>query len=124
MCRIEQDLEQIGVGPLAFNLIQHFRGGRQAVIEPCQKLDLRESGVERFTTAARIVRVTIDSQSKDIQAGSYSLAELKVALSVAPGRVLDQIVGGDFRELSDQRRIHIKGGEVFVSQAKHGTWSG
>jgi hypothetical protein len=107
-------------GPLAFNVIQHFRGGRQAVIEPCQKVDLRESGVERFTTAARIVQVIIDSQSEHLQAGSYSLAELKVALSIAPGRVLDQVVGGEFRELSDQHRIHIKGGEVFVSHVRTG----
>jgi hypothetical protein len=106
--------------PLVFNVIQHFRGGRQAVIDRYQKVDLRESGVERFTTAAEMVQVTIDSRPKDVQAGSYTLAELKVALSVDPGRVLDQVVGGEFRELSDQQRIHIKGGEIFVSHVRTG----
>lgn len=36
--------------PESHKLYQHFRGGRRAVIGPDQIVDLREPGIERFTT--------------------------------------------------------------------------
>ena len=107
-------------GFLVFNVVQHFCGGREELIEPHAIVNLRAPGVERFTTAARMVEITVDSRKMLIQAGSYTLAELKIALSVEPGRVLDQVIGGEFRELSDQHRIHITGCEVFVSHVRTG----
>jgi hypothetical protein len=107
-------------GCLEFKVVQHFRHGRQESIEAHQRVNLRAPGVERFTTAAKMVQVTIDSRPMTIQAGSYALTELKAKLSVDAARVLDQVIGGEFRELSDQHRIHIKGGEVFVSHVRTG----
>jgi hypothetical protein len=105
---------------LVFEVIQHFRGGREEVIAPHAKVNLRSPGIERFATAAKMVEVSIDTRKVRIQVGSYTLAELKVALSVEPGKVLDEVVGGEFRELTDNRRIHIKGGEIFVSHVRTG----
>lgn len=107
-------------GFLVFKAIQHFRSGCEEVIEPHAKVNLRSPGVERFTTVAKMVEVAIDTRKVQIQAGSYMLAELKAALSVEPGKVLDEVVGGEFRELSDKHRIHIKGGEIFVSHVRTG----
>lgn len=108
------------LGFLEFNVLQHFRGGHEEVIEPHAKVNLRRTGVERFTTAAKMAEVTIDTRKLQIQAGSYSLTELKTALSVDAGKVLDEVIGGEFRELTDQHRIHIKGGEIFVSHVRTG----
>lgn len=107
-------------GFLVFNVIQHLRGGREEVIEPHARVNLRSPGVERFTTAAKMVGVTIDARKVRIQAGSYTLAELKAALSVESGKILDEVVGGEFRELNDKHRIHVKGGEIFVSHVRTG----
>lgn len=107
-------------GCFVFDVIQHLRGGREEVIEPHAKVNLRSPGTERFVTAAKMVEVSIDTRKVRIQAGSYTLAELKVVLSVEPGKVLDEVVGGEFRELTDNHRIHIKGGEIFVSHVRTG----
>jgi hypothetical protein len=107
-------------GFLEFNVIQHLRGDREEVIEPHEKVNLRKLGVERFTTAPKIVEVAIDTRKASIQSGSYTLAELKAALSVDPGKVLDEVIGGEFHELTDEHRIHIKGCEVFVSHVPTG----
>ena len=107
-------------GFLVSTVIQHFRRGREEVIEPHAKVNLRSPGIERFTTPAKMVEVTIDTRKVQIQAGSYTLADLKSALSVEPGKVLDEVVGGEFRELSDKDRIHIKGGKIFVSHVRTG----
>lgn len=107
-------------GFLAFNVIQHFHGGHEEVIEPHARVNLRSPGIERFITVVKMVEVTIDAHKVQIQAGSYTLAELKAALSIEPGKVLDEVVGGEFRELTDEHRIHIKGGEIFVSHVRTG----
>jgi hypothetical protein len=83
-------------------------------------VNLRSPGIERFITVVKMVEVTIDAHKVQIQAGSYTLAELKAALSIEPGKVLDEVVGGEFRELTDEHRIHIKGGEIFVSHVRTG----
>jgi hypothetical protein len=105
---------------LEFEVIQHFRDGREEIITPHVEVNLRTPGVERFTTAARIVQVTVDSRPTEVQAGSYTVTAFKILISVAAGRVLDQVVGGEFRELSDNQTIRIKGGEVFVSHVRQG----
>jgi hypothetical protein len=70
--------------------------------------------------AQDLVTVTIDNQPKQIHRGSHTVAELKVLLGVDPSRVLEQVVGGEFKPLSDDQRITIKGGEIFVSHVPHG----
>jgi hypothetical protein len=34
--------------------------------------------------------------------------------------VLDQVIGGEFRELADNQTIQIVGGEIFVSHVRQG----
>jgi hypothetical protein len=107
-------------GQLVFEVFENFRHGEPELISPHAEANLRKHGVERFTTAPKLVQVTIDGKHKTIQAGKYTAAELKRVLGVDPSRVLDEVIGGEFKELSDNGTVHIKGGEVFVSHVRQG----
>jgi hypothetical protein len=107
-------------GQLVFEVFENFRHGEPEMISPHAEANLRKHGVERFTTAPKLVQVTIDGKHKTIQAGKYTAAELKRVLGVDPSRVLDEVIGGEFKELPDNGTVHIKGGEVFVSHVRQG----
>jgi len=66
------------------------------------------------------VTVTVDNNEIKIHRGSYTVAELKVAISVPAELALDQIVDGQFNPLEDTAHIVIKGGEQFVSHQRTG----
>jgi hypothetical protein len=66
------------------------------------------------------VPVTIDNRTVEIQAREYSVAQLKIALGVDPSRELEQVVDGKLVPLDDNAKIHIRGGEVFVSHVRGG----
>lgn len=68
----------------------------------------------------RLVEVTVDGQAKNVARGKYLVADFKTAVGVAADLVLDQVVEGQFHELSDTDKLHIKGGEQFVSHARGG----
>ncbi len=55
-----------------------------------------------------------------MQAGTYVVSALKEALKVHPAKVLDEVIQGEFKELADPERVHVKGGEVFVSHVRRG----
>lgn len=107
-------------GQLEFEVFENFRHGEPELISPHAEANLRKHGVEKFTTAPKIVQVTIDGKLKPIQAGTYTVAELKRVLGVAPSRVLDEVICGEFKELPDNGTVHVKGGEVFVSHVRQG----
>ena len=107
-------------GHLVFEVFENFRHGEPELISPHAEAYLRKHGVERFTTAPKLVQVTIDNKPKTIQAGRYTVSELKRALEVDPSRVLDEVIGGEFKELPDNGTVHIKGGEIFVSHVRQG----
>lgn len=107
-------------GQLVFEVFENFRHGEPELISRHAEANLRKHGVERFTTAPKLVQVTIDNKSKTIQAGTYTVAELKRVLGVDPSRVLDEVIGGEFKELLDNGTIHIKGCEIFVSHVRRG----
>ena len=107
-------------GPLVFEVFEHLRHGEPELISPHAEADLRKHGVERFTTAPKLVEVTIDNQKKRIQAGTYTVAELKRVLGVDPSRVLDEVLGGEFKELPENGTVDIKGCEIFVSHVRQG----
>jgi len=67
-----------------------------------------------------LVTVTINGTAKDIHRGSHTITELKTLLGVEASQALDEVIGGEFKPLDDTGRITIKGGEVFVSHARHG----
>jgi len=107
-------------GPLVFEVFEHFRHGEPELISSHAEANLRKHGVERFTTAPKLVQVTIDNKPKTIQAGNYTVTELKRVLEVDPSRVLDEVIGSEFKELPDNGTVHIRGGEKFVSHVRRG----
>jgi hypothetical protein len=107
-------------GHLVFEVFENLRHGELELISPHAQANLRKHGVEKFTTAPKLVQVTIDTKPKTIQAGTYTVNELKRALGVDTSRVLDEVVCGEFKELSDNGTVHVKGGEIFVSHVRQG----
>ena len=105
---------------LVFEVFENFRNGEPELISPHAEANLRKHGVEKFTTAPKLVQVTIDGKHKMIQAGTYTVTELKRGIGVDPPRVLDEVIGGEFKELPDNGTVHIKGGEIFVSHVRQG----
>ena len=107
-------------GRLVFEVFENFRHGEPELISPHAEANLRKHGVEKFTTAPKLVQVTIDNEHKIIQAGTYTVTELKRVLGVDPSRVLDEVVCGEFKELPDNGTVHVKGGEIFISHVRQG----
>jgi hypothetical protein len=107
-------------GSLVFEAFENFRHGEPELISPHAEANLRKHGVEKFTTAPKLVQATIDNKQKTIQAGTYTVSELKRVLGVDPSRVLDEVVCGEFKELPDNGTVHVKGGEIFVSHVRQG----
>jgi hypothetical protein len=107
-------------GQLVFEVFENFRHGDPELISPHAEANLRKHGVERFTTAPKLVQVTIDGKQTTIQAGMYTVTELKRVLGIDPSRVLDEVIGGEFKELPDNGTVHVKGGEIFVSHVRQG----
>lgn len=108
------------IGDLVFEVLQHFRGGREERIGYHQIVNLRTPGVERFTTVPKLVEITVDTKPVTIQAGCYVVSVLKEKVGVAADRVLDQVIHGEFKELPDQSRVSVECGEIFVSHVRRG----
>jgi hypothetical protein len=68
----------------------------------------------------QVVTITLDSVSRTIDQGVYKVAELKTKFSIPADYELDEVVNGEFKPLNNERSIHIKGGEVFVSHVPQG----
>jgi hypothetical protein len=68
----------------------------------------------------REVAITLDGHRKEITAGNYLVSALKAKLGVPADYELDEVVNGEFRELSDSAHIEIKGGEHFISHVRRG----
>ena len=66
------------------------------------------------------VPVTIDNRNIEIQAREYIVWQLKEALGVDASRQLEQVLDGKLVPLDDKAKIHIRGGEVFVSHVRGG----
>lgn len=66
------------------------------------------------------VAVTIDNRTVEIQSREYVVSQLKTALGVDPSREIEQVVEGKLVPLDDNAKIHIQGGEVFVSHVRGG----
>lgn len=65
-----------------------------------------------------LVTVTIDGHTKDIQSKEWHVPQLKEALGVDASRDLEQVVDGQMVPIND--KIHIKGGETFISHVHGG----
>ncbi|HET6912252.1 MAG TPA: hypothetical protein VFH71_02785 [Rhodanobacteraceae bacterium] len=65
--------------------------------------------------------MTIDRHRKEIPVGKYTGATLKQALGVPADHDLDQVLSGEFIEITDSATIVLeKGGEHFVSHVRRG----
>lgn len=70
-----------------------------------------------------IVSVTVDGVEKLVRRGNYVVSEFKATVGVDAALALDEVIGGQFKELSDDAKLKIKGGEVFISHARSGASS-
>ncbi|HWZ84105.1 MAG TPA: hypothetical protein VNW47_15860 [Terriglobales bacterium] len=66
------------------------------------------------------VAVTVDGKTHQVQEGAYVVSEFKKLVGVDPSKELDEVVHGELKPLDDTQKIHIKGGEVFISHARQG----
>lgn len=67
-----------------------------------------------------LVQVSIDGASKDIQSRTYEVSKLKAELGVDATRELEQVIDGQLKLLADADKVHVKGGEFFVSHVRTG----
>lgn len=68
----------------------------------------------------QLVTITLDSVARTIGEGVYKVAEFKTKFSIPAEYELDVVVNSEFKPLNNERSIHIKGGEVFVSHVPQG----
>jgi hypothetical protein len=69
---------------------------------------------------ARDVSLTVDGRSYPIPEGTYLVSEFKKLVGVDSSKELDEVVHGELKPFDDNRKIHIKNGEVFISHARQG----
>jgi hypothetical protein len=66
------------------------------------------------------VTIEINGDDRTVPDGVYKITEIKALLGVPSEYVLNLVEEGRFQELPDERSLHIKGGEKFVSQPPQG----
>lgn len=74
-----------------------------------------ETGSER-----KLVEVELNGAVKRIAGGEYTGRTLKLALGVPIEHELDEVIRGEFKEIANDQKVHIKGGEKFVSHCGQG----
>jgi hypothetical protein len=93
-----------------------------AAMESTQSTDVAEQH-KGEDTDRHFVDVTLDGNLKHVLKGKHVVSVFKAELGVPPDYELDEVVDGEFRPLSDDSVIHIKGKEVFVSHVRRGASS-
>lgn len=68
----------------------------------------------------RLVTITVDNVAKEIAPGEYVVSVLKEKVGVPPNYELEQVKNGRMVPLDDNAKIHIHGGEVFISHVRRG----
>jgi hypothetical protein len=66
------------------------------------------------------VTVTVDNHPHKVPEGEYLVSAFKNKVGVDPSKELDEVVHGELKPLDDNQKIHIRGGEVFISHARQG----
>jgi hypothetical protein len=79
-----------------------------------------EIGGEHGHHHKKEVAVTVDGMTRHVLEGAYVVSEFKKLVGVDPSKELDEVVHGELKPLDDNQKIHIKGGEVFISHARQG----
>ena len=68
----------------------------------------------------KLVTISVDGVEHAIPDGVYKVSELKHRYGIPPDYELDLVEDAEFKPLNDDRSLHIKGGEVFVSHVRQG----
>jgi hypothetical protein len=66
------------------------------------------------------VTVTVDSKPHKVPKGTYLVSVFKELVGVPASKELDEVIHGELKPLDDNKEIHIKNGEVFISHARQG----
>jgi hypothetical protein len=66
------------------------------------------------------VVVTVDNKPRKVRPGTYLVSEFKRLVGVRPDYDLEEIINGQLTPLADDKKLQIKGGEIFVSHARQG----
>lgn len=65
-----------------------------------------------------LVAIEIDKKAVELRPGEYLVTKLKELGKVPADFELDELVHGKLVPRPDKAKIHIKGGEIFVSHPK------
>lgn len=66
------------------------------------------------------VEVEINGRHKKIAGGEYTGRTLKLALGVPAEDELDRVIDHEFKEITNDQKVRIHGGEKFVSHRGQG----
>jgi len=77
-------------------------------------------GDDRGEKHEKLVTVEIDGADKEIEKGEYTVEQLKAALGVAANRVLAEEINGVLTDLPVDKKVHVKGGEIFAIHVDRG----
>lgn len=66
------------------------------------------------------VIITIDGKPFKTRRGQHEVSELKTLGGVPADYALDELVDGELKELKDDQKVHIRGGEAFSSHPRSG----
>lgn len=118
----EELLHKVGKKPCAVELIEEFCHHENNVVEPSEKVDLRKHGLKGFITAQKeIVTIFINNDPYPIERGQRTVAEILKKVNQTPeGYTLLEEKGGPPLPLPPNQPVHIRGCEVFYSQAQSG----
>lgn len=85
-------------------------------------MDISELGrdVAAEGRATKLVEVELNGSTRQIERGQYTGRELKLTLGVPVEHELDQVIKGEFRPVQNDEKVHIRGGEKFVSHCGQG----
>lgn len=68
----------------------------------------------------KLVEVELNGTPKRIAGGEYTGRTLKLALGVPVEHELDEVIKGEFKEIANDKKVQIHGGEKFVSHCGQG----
>jgi hypothetical protein len=85
-------------------------------------MEISESGGDAAAEgrAKKLVAVELNGSTLRIERGQYTGRELKLALGVPSEHELDEVIKGEFRPVANDKKVHIQGGEKFVSHCGQG----
>lgn len=68
----------------------------------------------------KLVEVELNGTPKRLAGGDYIGRTLKLALGVPTEYELDEVIHGEFKEIPNDKKVHVHGGEKFVSHCGQG----